>query len=106
VRPTTWRVFKEDSGGLPAELASHQIDVADWMLGSTPEFVMGLGERNTINDGRDIPDNCHLIFRYPAGKKRLGSSICTSSHLPLLNGTRSEMGELIMGTEGAVHITV
>ena len=30
----------------------------------------------------------------------------TSLHLPLLNGTLTEMGELIMGTEGAVHITV
>jgi predicted dehydrogenase len=105
-RLANWRLFKEYSGGLPAELASHQIDIADWMLGSTPEFVMGLGERNTMNDGRDIFDNCQLIYRYPAGKKLLWSGICTCAHLPLLNGTLTEMGELIMGTEGAVHITV
>ncbi|HEV8147715.1 MAG TPA: Gfo/Idh/MocA family oxidoreductase, partial [Bryobacteraceae bacterium] len=105
-RMANWRLFKEYSGGLPAELASHQIDIADWMLGSTPEFVMGLGEQNTMHDGRDIFDNCQLIYRYPEGKKLLWSGICTSSHLPLLNGTRTEMGELIMGTQGAVHITV
>jgi predicted dehydrogenase len=105
-RLANWRLFKEYSGGLPAELASHQIDIADWMMGSTPEFVMGLGEQNTMHDGRDIFDNCQLIYRYPQGKKLMWSGICTSSHLPLLNGTRTEMGELIMGTQGAVHITV
>lgn len=105
-RLANWRLFREYSGGLTAELASHQIDVSDWMLGATPEFVMGLGEQNTMHDGRDINDNIQLIFRYPGGKKLLYSAICTSSHLPLLNGTRTEMGELIMGTEGSVHITV
>src|SRR6266404_3434891 len=105
-RMANWRLFREYSGGLAAELASHQIDISDWMLGATPEFVMGLGERNTMNDGRDINDNMQLIFRYPGGKKMMWSGICTSSHLPLLNGTRTEMGELIMGTEGSVHITV
>ncbi len=105
-RMANWRLFREYSGGLAAELASHQIDVSDWMLGATPEFVMGLGEQNTMHDGRDINDNIQLIFRYPGGKKLIWSGICTSSHLPLLNGTRTEMGELIMGTEGSVHITV
>ncbi|PYT18646.1 MAG: gfo/Idh/MocA family oxidoreductase [Acidobacteria bacterium] len=105
-RLANWRLFREYSGGLAAELASHQIDVADRMLGASPDFVMGLGEQNTMHDGRDINDNIQLIFRYPGGKKLLYSAICTSSHLPLLNATRTEMAELIMGTEGAVHITV
>jgi predicted dehydrogenase len=35
-----WRLFKKFSGGLTAELASHQIDVADWMFGSHPEYVL------------------------------------------------------------------
>ena len=29
--------------GLTAELASHQIDVASWMFGMEPEFVVGVG---------------------------------------------------------------
>ncbi len=99
-------MFREFSGGPAAELASHQIDIADWMLGSTPDFVVGVGDNSTIIDGRDIFDNLELIFKHPKGKKMIWSGICTSSHLPLLNGTRTEMGELIMGTEGAVHITV
>ncbi len=105
-RMKNWRLFREYSGGLTAELASHQIDIADWMLGATPEFVMGLAGLDTLHDGRDIYDNEYLIFKYPNGKKMTFSSICTNSHLPLLNGTRTEMGELILGTQGAVHITV
>lgn len=104
--PGNWRLFREFSGGPAAELSSHQIDVADWMLGSTPDFVVGVGDTSTIHDGRDIFDNLELIFKHPEGKKMIWSGVCTSSHLPLLNGTRTEMGELIMGTEGSVHITV
>jgi predicted dehydrogenase len=104
--PGNWRLFREFSGGPAAELASHQIDVADWMLGSTPDFVVGVGDNSTIIDGRDIFDNLELIFKYPQGKKMIWSGVCTSSHLPLLNAQRTEMGEMIMGTEGAVHITV
>ncbi|MGA3185883.1 MAG: Gfo/Idh/MocA family oxidoreductase [Bryobacteraceae bacterium] len=104
--PGNWRLFREFSGGPAAELASHQIDIADWMLGSQPDFVVGVGDNSTILDGRDIFDNLELIFKHPGGKKMIWSGVCTSSHLPLLDCTRSEMGELIIGTEGAVHITV
>ncbi len=105
-RLKNWRLFREYSGGLTAELASHQIDIADWMFGATPEFVMGLGGQDTLFDGRDIYDNEYLIFKYPGGRKMTFSSVCTNAHLPLLGGTRTEMGELILGTKGAVHITV
>ena len=53
------------SGGLTAELTSHQVDVADWMFGSSPEFVMGFGSLDTLKDGRDVYDNIQLIYRYP-----------------------------------------
>lgn len=104
--PGNWRLFKDFSGGQTAELASHQIDVADWMFGATPEFVMGLGGNEFIKDGRDIWDNIQLIYNYPGGKKLTYSAISTNSHLPLFNATRTEMGEIIMGTEGTIHITV
>jgi len=64
-----WRVFRSMSGGLTAELTSHQVDVADWMFGSQPEFVMGLGSLDMLKDGRDVYDNIQLIYNYPGGKK-------------------------------------
>jgi len=101
-----WRVFRSMSGGLTAELTSHQVDVADWMIGSSPEFVMGLGSLDLLKDGRDVYDNIQLIYKYPGGQKLTYSSISNNSFLPYFNGTRPEMGEIIMGTEGTIEITV
>jgi predicted dehydrogenase len=101
-----WRLYRSMSGGLTAELTSHQVDVADWMFGSTPEFVMGLGSLDILKDGRDVYDNIQLIYKYPKGQKLTYSSISTNSFLPYFNGTRPEMGEIIMGTDGTVEITV
>lgn len=101
-----WRLFKEYSGGLTAELASHQIDIADWMFGATPEYVIGVGGNEFLKDGRDIFDNIQLIYKYPKGQKLVYSSITTNAHLPYLNSMRPEFGECIMGTKGALHMTV
>jgi len=101
-----WRLFRDFSGGLSAELASHQIDIADWFFGSGPEYVIGVGGLDTWKDGRDIYDNIQLIYKYPNNQKLVYSSITTNSHLPYLGGTRPEFGELIMGTGGALEMTV
>jgi len=101
-----WRIFRSMSGGLTAELTSHQVDVSDWMFGSSPEFVMGLGSLDTLKDGRDVWDNIQLIYKYPKGQKLTYSSISTNQFLPYFNGARPEMGEIIMGTDGTIEITV
>ena len=56
-RKINWRMYREYAGGNTAELASHQIDVADWMFGATPENVIGVGGIDTFKDGRDVYDN-------------------------------------------------
>jgi len=106
MKPGNWRLFRKTSGGLAAELGSHHFDVADWMFGSQPEMVMGLGGHDTIFDGRDIYDNIQVIFKYPKGQKLIWSGSSTTSHLPLFGGARAEQGEMICGTGGTVHITI
>jgi predicted dehydrogenase len=101
-----WRLYRSMSGGLTAELTSHQVDVADWMFGSSPEFVMGLGSLDILKDGRDVYDNIQLIYKYPNGQKLTYSSISTNQFLPYFNGSRAEMDEIIMGSEGTIEITV
>jgi len=101
-----WRKYREFSGGLTAELGSHQIDVADWMFGTGPEFVVGVGGLDYVHDGRDIYDNIQLIYKYPQGQKLMYSAIGTNQHLPLFGGSRNQFGEVIMGTEGTIEITV
>lgn len=105
-RKDNWRLYRDTSGGLTAELASHQIDVADWMFGSHPEFVVGVGGIDYHKDGRTVYDNIQLIFRYPKGQKLMYSSISTNKHLCMFQGTRTEFGEVIMGTQGTIEITV
>jgi predicted dehydrogenase len=101
-----WRLYKEYSGGLAAELASHQVDIAEWMFGSPPESIVGVGGHDYQFDGRDILDNIQVIYKYPKKQKLMGMYISTNSHLSLFGGTRTEFGEKIMGTEGSVEITV
>lgn len=101
-----WRLLRKFSGGLTAELASHQIDIADWMFGSSPEFVVGVGGIDYFKDGRDVFDNIQMIYRYPKGQRLMYSSICTNQNLPIFGGQRPQFGEIIMGTKGTIHITV
>ncbi|HEY3839766.1 MAG TPA: Gfo/Idh/MocA family oxidoreductase [Bryobacteraceae bacterium] len=101
-----WRMFREFSGGLAAEIASHQTDVADYIFGTSPEFAIGIGGLDTWHDGRDVYDNIQLIYQYPKGRKLTYSAITTNSHLSMFSSTRPEMGECIMGTEGCIEITV
>lgn len=101
-----WRLYKQFSGGLAAELASHQIDISDWLFGSSPEFVIGVGGLDTWHDGRDVLDNIQLIYKYPKNQKLVYSSITTNAHLPYLGSTRPEFGECIMGTAGCLEMTV
>ncbi len=105
-RETNWRKYRDLSGGLTAELASHQVDVADWMFGASPEFVVGVGGLDFIHDGRNIFDNIQVIYQYPKGRKCIYTSITTNRHLALFGGTRTEFGESILGTEGTIEITV
>ena len=101
-----WRVFRSMSGGLTAELTSHQVDVADWIFGSGPEFVQGFGSLDVLNDGRNVWDNVQLVYRYPGNRQLTYSSISTNQFLSYFNASRAQMGEIIMGTEGTVEITV
>src|SRR5262245_13520485 len=101
-----WRKYREFSGGLTAELGSHQIDVADWMFGGHPEFVVGVGGVDYVHDGRDVYDNIQLIYKSPQGQKLMDSAISTSQHLTLFSCARTQFGEVIMGTEGTIEITV
>lgn len=100
-----WRLFREYSGGLTSELASHHVDVANWFFGAPPEFVIGTGGLDFRRDGRDVFDNIQLIYNYPNGQKMIFSAITTCQHLPILSSQRPEVGLVIMGTRGAVEMT-
>ncbi len=74
-----WRMYRAFSGGLTAELCSHQIDFANWVLGETPEQVMGAGGIDYWKDGRETYDNVHLTYTYPSGVKAKFSCLTSNA---------------------------
>lgn len=77
-RMINWRMYREYSSGLLAELSSHQLDFTNWVLGSMPEKVMGIGGIDYWKDGRETYDNIHMIYSYPKGVR--ASFTCLTSN--------------------------
>jgi predicted dehydrogenase len=97
-RLINWRMYREYSGGLLAELASHQIDVANWAIGAEPVSVVATGGIDYWKDGRETCDNVQAIFEYPGEQKLLWSSILYNAHCGF--------DEQIMGDQGTLIVTV
>jgi predicted dehydrogenase len=74
-RLINWRLYKEYSGGLLAELGSHQLNMIDNIVGVHPVKVVGTGGIDYWKDSRDIFDNVYALFDYPNGIKASFSSI-------------------------------
>ncbi|MEM6525673.1 MAG: Gfo/Idh/MocA family oxidoreductase [Bacteroidota bacterium] len=66
-RMINWRMYREYSGGLIAELMSHQIDYINWVTESRPSRMSGFGGIDHYKDGRETFDNVHLLMEYPSG---------------------------------------
>ena len=70
-RLINWRMYKEYSGGMLAELASHQIDVANWAFGAEPLSVIATGGIDYWKDGREVCDNVEGHLRI-SGRAEVG----------------------------------
>ena len=94
-RKINWRMYRDYSGGLMAELASHHLQVANWFLGSPPESVSGSGSINYWKDGREVYDNVNVVYRYPGGVHVLYDS--------LISNRRHGLEIQIMGPQGTLE---
>ncbi|WP_297338197.1 Gfo/Idh/MocA family oxidoreductase [Algoriphagus sp.] len=63
-RQVNWRMYKEYSGGLVAELLSHQMDFINWAFDTVPDRIYGTGGIDFFKDGRETFDNVQLTLRY------------------------------------------
>ena len=77
-RQINWRMYREFSGGLIAELCSHQIDFINWVTQSHPAKFSGFGGIDYWKDGRETFDNIHLLCEYPDGLD--ASFTCTTTN--------------------------
>jgi predicted dehydrogenase len=63
-RKINWRMYKEYSGGLAAELLSHQIDFINWAFNTHPDELFATGGIDFYKDGRETYDNLQVMLRY------------------------------------------
>ncbi len=63
-RQVNWRMYKEYSGGLAAELLSHQIDFINWAFDTQPDQIYATGGIDNYKDGRETFDNIQATLRY------------------------------------------
>lgn len=101
-RAINWRLYKELSGGLPAELCSHQIDFVNWVLNATPTKVMGMGGIDYWKDGRETYDNVHLMYSYPNGEKAKFTCINSNKRNGYQIKVIGDKGTLIIHQKSAV----
>jgi predicted dehydrogenase len=97
-RQINWRMYNEYSGGLMAELGSHQMDIAAWAFGGDPRSVIGIGGIDYWKDGREVYDNVQVIYEYPGGQKAVFTS--------MLNNQHYEFGEHFLGDGGTMELTL
>ena len=95
-RAINWRMYREYSGGLVAELCSHQIDFANWVLNATPDQVIGVGGIDYWKDGRETFDNVHLIYSYPNGVKATFTCLTSNSKDDYQIKVMGDKGTLIL----------
>ena len=95
-RQINWRMYREYSYGLLAELSSHQIDFANWILKATPEKAMGMGGINYWKDGRETYDNTKVTYQYPQGVK--------ATYTCLTSNAKDDYKIMVMGDKGTLTI--
>jgi predicted dehydrogenase len=95
-RQINWRMYREYSYGLLAELSSHQIDFTNWLLQSTPQKAIGIGGIDYWKDGRETYDNTKVIYVFPEGVKATFSCLTSNA--------KDDYKILVMGDKGTLTI--
>jgi predicted dehydrogenase len=104
-----WRLFRKYSRGLMAELGSHQMSIANWFLGNTPQAVFTSGGVHRFKEGgREAFDHVYATFDYPGGVTATFTSIESNafdSTYEMFTGTKGTLmlmgnGEAYLWREG------
>ena len=99
-----WRLYRQYSEGLTAELGSHLITATNWFFESAPVAAYSTGSIARHNDGREVFDHVFATLEYPGGRTATFSSIESNSfedHYEMFFGTK---GTLILQNEIEVYL--
>jgi predicted dehydrogenase len=100
-----WRLYTRYSRGLLAELASHQVNVANWFFDATPDAVQGSGGLFRFNDGvREVYDHVYATFEYPGGRTAVFSSIESNAFDDAYEAFYGTKGTLILRGETEAYL--
>jgi predicted dehydrogenase len=99
-----WRLYWDYSLGLLAELASHQVAIANWFFDAVPDAVTGHGGVFRYKDGREVPDHIYATFEYPGGRTALMSSIQSNAFSRYYEGFYGTEGTLILRGESEAYL--
>jgi predicted dehydrogenase len=77
-----------------AELCSHQVNAANWFLGSAPNAVIASGGLYRFPDNREVYDHVYATFEYPGGPTAVFSSIESNAF--------DDYYEMYLGTKGTL----
>ena len=91
-----WYYFCWLCGDHIVEQHVHNIDIMNWALQGSPEFVMGMGGRE-VRRGGNIWDHFAVEFEYPGGIRVL--SMCRQQP-----GCTDRVSEYIVGSKGIAYI--
>lgn len=100
-RQINWRMYREYSGGLVAELCSHQIDFTNWLLNASPAKITGFGGIDYWKDGRETYDNVHLLMEYPGGVKASFTALTTNAREGYQIKIAGKKGTVVVGMDQA-----
>jgi predicted dehydrogenase len=98
VRYSSWRYFPDYGAGLLADILTHWIDVAQWMLDDAhPQTAAALGGIYQLHDQRKNPDTVSAIVQYTDWNLNFESSVAS-----IRNDHPSVFFE---GTEGTLDLS-
>lgn len=104
-RQVNWRMYKEYSGGLAAELLSHQIDFINWAFKTNPQEIFATGGIDFYKDGRETFDNLQAVLRYKdAGMIGTFGATCANKkdgYLFKIKGSKGAISLLV--NEGVIY---
>ena len=107
-----WRLYNRTSGGLMAELGSHQLDACSIFLGKVhPLAVSGVGGKYFYTDDREVDDHVFVTFEFPGtdhprGKKQgtNANDIVVVTYSSTNTNSMENYGEQILGTRGTLFV--
>lgn len=112
-----WRLYWKYSQGLMSELASHQLDIANWMLEAAPTRVLGSAGIDYWRDGREVFDNVFAIYDYEVAPRAAKTGVNAATvgdgkpytvrvtYSSIQNNQYEGASELIMGTRGTLFLS-